>query len=129
LARSVEPELGSASSTAEPVPIRQSTPPVVAQASPSNPPPKKTWWRKDKRGSMTIPELELAIADAVRNAAPGCEGFVGVVVIRTPPKSRSVDLNWAIQGIKFGKADRKIAGANLTTIIEKMQQEVRLTEE
>lgn len=91
------------------------------------PPLKKTRWRKDSRISITIPELELAIAEAVQKAAPDCEAFVGVIVRRTKPASRS-DVNWRLQGIKFGNADRKIASEALTTIIERMQREIRLSE-
>ena len=91
------------------------------------PPPKKKQWSKDSRASITIPELELAIAEAVQKVAPDCEAFVGVIVRRTTPASRS-DVNWRLQGIKFGNADRKIAGEALTTIIERMQREFRLAE-
>jgi hypothetical protein len=90
-------------------------------------PVKKKRWHKDSRISVTISELELAIAEAVQNAAPDCEAFVGVIVRRTKPVSRS-DTNWRLQGIKFGNADRKIASEALTTIIERMQREIRLSE-
>jgi hypothetical protein len=95
--------------------------------TPGIPPPKKKRWHKDSRVSITIPELELAIAEAVQKAAPDCEAFVGVIVRRTTPASR-FDVNWRLQGIKFGNADRKIASEALTNIIERMQQEIKLTE-
>ena len=95
--------------------------------TPGIPPPKKKRWHKDSRVSITIPELEFAIAQAVQKAAPDCEAFVGVIVRRTKPASR-FDVNWRLQGIKFGNADRKIASEALTTIIERMQQEIKLTE-
>ena len=95
--------------------------------SPAVPPPKKKRWRKDGRVSITIPELELTIVQAVQKTAPDCEGFVGVIVQRTKPASRS-DVNWEIQGIKFGNADRKIASEALTTITERLQREFLLIE-
>jgi len=36
------------------------------------PPPKKKWWSKDHRVSMTPAELESAISKAVKKTAPGC---------------------------------------------------------
>jgi hypothetical protein len=95
--------------------------------SPAVPPPKKKRWRKDGRVSITIPELELTIVQAVQKTAPDCEGFVGVIVQRTKPASRS-DVNWEIQGIKFGNADRRIASEALTTITERLQREFLLIE-
>jgi hypothetical protein len=91
-------------------------------------PPKKKWWSKDGRTPMTKPELETAISEAVKRTAPNCEDFVGVIVQRKSPKSH-LDSNWAIRGAKFGKADRKVAGAALTTIVECMQRDFLLGEE
>jgi hypothetical protein len=100
--------------------------PTGAQV-PVVPPPKKKLWRRDGRASITISELELMIAEAVQKAASACEPFVGVIVQRTTPASRS-DVNWKLQGIKFGNADREIASEALKIIIERMQREFRLTE-
>jgi hypothetical protein len=91
-------------------------------------PPKKNWWRKDSRVPMTTPELELAISEAMKKAAPGCEDFGGVIVQRKTPKSH-IDPNWAIRGAKFGKADRKVAHEALATIVERMQREFLLSED
>jgi hypothetical protein len=65
-------------------------------------PPKKKWWRKERRVPITISELELAISESVTKA--GCEDFVGVIVRHRTPKSH-LDPNWAITGVKFGKAE------------------------
>ena len=89
---------------------------------------KKKWWSKDRRVSMTTPELELAISEAVKKAASGCEDFVGVIVLRKTPKSH-LDPNWAIRGVKFGKADRKVADEALATVVERMQRELLLSED
>jgi hypothetical protein len=106
--------------------IRQGGPSVNKQAPAL--PPKKRWWRNDRRVSMTTPELELAISEAVKNAAPGCEDFVGVIVQHKTPKSR-LDPNWAIRGVKFGKADRQVTDEALTTVVERMQREFLLSED
>ena len=84
-------------------------------------PPKKKWWRQEHRVSITISELELAISEDIKNAAPGCEDFVGVIVRHETPKSH-LDPNWVILGVKFGKADRKIANEALATVVERMQR-------
>lgn len=90
-------------------------------------PPKRKPWRKDGRVSCTIAELELNITEAVQKAAPECEGFLGVILKKTIPRSRR-DANWQVQGVKFGKADRKIAGEALTTIIERMRKDFSIAE-
>jgi hypothetical protein len=91
-------------------------------------PSKKRWWRKDGRAPITIAELESAIAEAVRNAEPHCEAFVGVIVRQAAPQSR-YDRNWQIQGIKFGKADRKVASEALAAVVERMQRDFRLADD
>ncbi|HEY3792549.1 MAG TPA: hypothetical protein VGM09_12010 [Bradyrhizobium sp.] len=89
--------------------------------------PKRKPWRKEGRVTCTIAELELNITEAVQKAAPECEGFLGVILKKTTPRSRR-DANWQVQGVKFGKADRKIAGEALTTIIERMRKDVSIAE-
>src|SRR5882724_1637573 len=101
-----------------------STPPV--QPAPV-PPRKKNWWRKEFRVAMTAPELESAISDAVKKAAPGCEDFVGVIVQHTTPRSHR-DPNWDVRGVKFGKADRKAVDEALAAVVERMQHEFLLSD-
>jgi hypothetical protein len=105
---------------------------AASQGHASKPPPKqrlalgkRNWWHKDHRISMTTPELELAIAEAVRKASPGCEDFVSVIVEHQTPKSR-LDPDWSVRGVRFGKADRKKVDEALSTIVKRMQQEIRL---
>jgi hypothetical protein len=90
--------------------------------------PKKKWWHKENRAAMTAPELELAITDAVKAAAPGCEDFLGVIVEHTTPKSR-LDPNWDVRGVKFGKADRQTTDKALASVVERMQREFLLSED
>src|ERR1700730_1572800 len=86
------------------------------------------WWRKERRVSMTTTELESAISEAVKKAAPGCEAFAGVIVQHETPKSH-LDANWAIRGARFGNADKKLANEILATVVERMKQEVRLSDD
>ena len=72
--------------------LRLGGPSVNGQApalppKPTLPPKKKKWRGKDHRLSMTTSELEMAISEAVKKAAPGCEDFVGVIVRHKIPKS------------------------------------------
>jgi hypothetical protein len=105
----------------EPTPA--ASPLKIEQALAAAPP--KRWWSRDGRVSKTTEELELMITEAVK-AAPGCEDFVGVIVQRITPKSR-LDATWELRGIRFGPTDRKLAREALTSIVERMQQEFRLT--
>jgi hypothetical protein len=113
------------------------TAPIAPQIRPDAPaaanqargiwPPVQRWWRADDRIAITVPELELTITEAVRKAAPTCEGLVGVIIQQTKPKSRS-EPNWSVQGIKFGRADRKVAHGALAGVVERMQKEFRVAE-
>jgi hypothetical protein len=102
---------------------------ATANRQASAPPPKKKWWRKEShRPAMTAPELELAIADAVKTAAPGCEDFIGVIVQHMTPKSH-LDPNWDVRGVKFGKADRRKADEALVSVVERLRQEFVLSDD
>jgi hypothetical protein len=83
--------------------------------------------QKKKRGRELISStiLQLAITEAVKTFDPSCELFIGVIVQRVTAKSRS-DVNWAIRGIKFGKADREKCSQAVATIVERMQLEFSL---
>jgi hypothetical protein len=120
----IETAVNAISSSSEP--IRQGALPVIDQAR-AAPPPKKKWWGDD-RVPIARAQLELAIAEAVKEAAPGCEAFVGVIIQHSTPRSR-FDANWALRGVKFGKASRETVNEALATIVERMQREFRLSEE
>jgi hypothetical protein len=94
----------------------------------TGPSPKKQRWRKERRVSMTTTELESAISEAVKKAAPGCEAFAGVIVRHEKPKSH-LDANWAIRGVRFGNADKKLADEILGTVVKRMKQEVLLSDD
>ena len=79
------------------------------------------------RKAMKVAELERALADAVRASHPECEAFVAVVVervVRPWPDAA----NWAVRGIKFGKANRDRCGSVLSDLVAARQQEFDLSE-
>ena len=80
---------------------------------------------KSRRASILLDELQAAITAAVRKADPACEAFIGVVI---EPLGRSSveEANWAIKGVRFGKADRRKASSALETIVKRLQQEFDL---
>jgi hypothetical protein len=78
-----------------------------------------------QRASLLQDELQAAIVAGVRQADPACEAFVGVVIERVD-RDPDVMSNWAIKGIKFGKADRAKASRILATVVERMQQKFDL---
>jgi hypothetical protein len=51
-----------------------------------------------------------------------------VIVQRITPKSR-FDAKWALRGVKFGRADREKAHKAVTTAVERMQREFRLSDD
>lgn len=81
----------------------------------------------DGRAIVPISELEVAIVEAVKNAAPGCEAFVGVIVQRKQPAS-PLEANWELCGKKFGEADRVKADEALSCVVKRMEKEFCLAE-
>lgn len=116
--------VGASSSSSDS--IRHGAPSAVEQTSIAAQ-KRKPSRRRGGRVSATIPELEFAVTEAVRKAAPECEAFVGVTLQQTTPKLRH-GVNWRLRGARFGSANRKIANEALRTIVERLQQEFYLTE-
>ena len=81
--------------------------------------------KSDKRSAVSRKHLESAVTEAVKSVLD-CEAFVGVIIQRIEPKSRT-DPNWAVRGVRFGKADRDKSGKVLATVVEQMQREFSLT--
>jgi hypothetical protein len=79
----------------------------------------------DDKSLIASDTLQLAITKAVQKAEPA---FVDVIVQRITPKSH-FDTNWALRGVKFGKADREKANRAVTTVVEHMQHEFRLPDD
>jgi hypothetical protein len=72
------------------------------------------------RKRVSREDLEMAITAAVKESDPQCEPFVGVLIEHHAPRSRE-DTNWAIKGIRFGRADHDKCSAALVAVIDEMQ--------
>ena len=83
--------------------------------------------KSDKRSVVSRKHLESAVTKVVKSVLD-CEAFVGVIIQRKEPKS-STDPNWAVRGVRFGKADRDKSGKVLATVVERMQREFSLTDD
>lgn len=86
---------------------------------------KSTDKSTEDKGLVAFETLQSAITKAVQKAEPF---LVDVIVQRITPKSR-FDANWALRGVKFGKADREKANKAIITVVERMQREFRLPED
>jgi hypothetical protein len=117
----------SSSTPSEPSETKAPSEPSETKPAPAAP-PKKQRWRRERRVSMTKLELELAILEEVKIAAPGCEDLVGVIVGHETPKSH-LDPNWVVRGVKFGNANRKIANEALAGVVERMRRELLLSDD
>ncbi len=82
---------------------------------------------KDRRTSITRASLELAIAETVRASDPQCEGLVGIIVERVVPESPD-GANWAVKGVKYGKAERGRCSAALSNCVEEGQREFKISD-
>ena len=79
------------------------------------------------REQIKCETLEVAIATAVKRSDPRCEPFMGVFIERCTPKLRD-DTNWAVRGIKFGKAERENCNTALSVIIERLKREFEISD-
>jgi CspA family cold shock protein len=75
-----------------------------------------------KRKLITREALQAVIAKAVRESSPQCEHFIGIFVQTIVPKSRG-DVNWALQGVKYGTAERTQCDAAISDIVNLLQLE------
>jgi hypothetical protein len=88
---------------------------------------KKTESLEVKRKLITQPELETALAEAVRAHDAQCEGLIGVIVEHVRPASPAGS-NWRVKGVKYGKAERDRCAAALSICVEKMQREIEISD-
>jgi hypothetical protein len=82
----------------------------------------------DNRKPISREDLQAAITGAVKIADPDCEPFVGVIV-QLAQRSSLAEANWAIRGIKFGRADRNKASEAVNRIVERMQCDFNLSDD
>ena len=75
-----------------------------------------------KRTWITRAALEQTLVETVRDSDPECEGLIGIIVERIV--SASPDrANWAVKGVKYGKAERERCGAAISKCVEDSQRE------
>jgi hypothetical protein len=86
---------------------------------------EKTEEQAEARTPIARAALEQAITDAVKASHPDCQNFVGVIVERVS-QALPEAANWAVKGIKYGKADRALCGATLSSDVSKRQLEFKL---
>jgi len=83
---------------------------------------------KPKRTPIARVTLEQQLLETVRSSAPECSEFAYVIVERIVPSTRGGP-NWAVKGVRYGKADRGKCAARLSGIVSERQQELDLTED
>jgi CspA family cold shock protein len=83
---------------------------------------------KPVRKPMTRADLEQSLADAVRSLAPECQAFVGVIIERVVPETQD-EVNWAVKGVRYGKADRDRCEAALGMCLREKQLEYVLSDQ
>jgi hypothetical protein len=90
----------------------------------------RRWTKRRDSDRKRVPRetLERMITVAVKNSDRQCEPFVGVFIEHLAPKSPE-DANWAIKGIRFGRAERAKCSAVLTTVVNKMRGKFKLQHE
>ena len=79
------------------------------------------------RKPMTREALEQSLTEAVKASHSEFESFAGVIVERIVPGGPG-GANWAVKGVKYGKADRHRSGVVLSHCAEEAQLEFELSE-
>ncbi len=83
--------------------------------------------KSGKRSAVSRESLESAVTEAVKPLLDG-EPFVGVIIQHIEPKSRT-DSNWAIRGVRSGKADREKSRKVLELGVERLQRDFILAQD
>jgi hypothetical protein len=84
--------------------------------------PKSQDQSRPPRKPIKLAELERALTDAVKASHPECEAF-GAVFVERVVRPWPDAANWAVKGIKFGKADRDRCGSALSDLVAARQEE------
>jgi cold shock CspA family protein len=71
--------------------------------------------------------LEVTIAEAVRSSGPECTALVGIIVERVAPKTPG-GANWAVKGVKYGKAERDRCSASVIKCVEEGQRDFEISD-
>jgi hypothetical protein len=84
--------------------------------------PEKTEQSKNKRTWIRLTDLEAVLVETVRASDPRCEGLIGIIVERVVAASPDV-ANWAVKGVKYGRAEREPCSAAVSKCVEESQRE------
>jgi hypothetical protein len=79
------------------------------------------------RKPVTRADIEQSLAEAVRTSHPEFETFAGVIVERIVPDGLG-HTNWALKGVRYGKADRHRSGTVLSYCVEQAQLEFEISD-
>jgi Cold shock proteins len=88
---------------------------------------EKTEQSARKRTWIARAALESALADAVRGSDSRCEGLIEIIVERVVPRSPD-GANWAVKGVKYGKAEREPCSAAISKFVEESQSEFEVSD-
>jgi cold shock CspA family protein len=80
------------------------------------------------RRPIVCADLEQSLAEAVRSVAPECRAFVGVIIERVVPEKPG-GANWAVKGVRYGRADRDRCEAALGMCLREKQRKYVLPDE
>jgi cold shock CspA family protein len=75
-----------------------------------------------KRKLIAREALEMIITQAIRSSNRKCEQFVGIFVQAIVTKTRG-EVNWVVQGVRYGTADRAQCDLAISDVVTHMQQE------
>ena len=88
---------------------------------------KKTEEPTKKRTWIARAALESALAENVRGSDPQCEGLIEIIVERVVPASPD-GANWAVKGVKYGKAEREACNAAISKVVEEGQRDFEVSD-
>jgi cold shock CspA family protein len=91
----------------------------MSQKKAEQPAKKRTW--------ITRVALEAALAETVRASDPKCEGLIGIYIECVVPGSTD-GANWAVKGVKYGKAEREACSAAISKSAEEGQREFEVSD-
>jgi CspA family cold shock protein len=82
---------------------------------------------KRKRTLISRAALETAIADAARGSSPECEGLIGIFVEQVVSILPG-EANWAVKGVKYGKAERSRCSAAISNFVDERRREFEVSD-
>jgi hypothetical protein len=91
----------------------------MSQNKTEEPTKKRTW--------IARAALESTLAENVRGSDPQCEGLIEIIVERVVPASPD-GANWAVKGVKYGKAEREVCRAAISKVVEEGQREFEVSD-